>query len=99
MSTTPEKEWRKSVYYHYYEFPYGWHNVKKHYGIRTDRYKLIHFYNDIDTWELYDLAEDPDELHNIYNEPEKKMLIDSLKDELERLRHEYRDTTTLTISH
>ncbi len=67
MSPTPQKEWRKSVYYHYYEFPYGWHNVKKHYGIRTDRYKLIHFYDDIDAWELYDLRKDPRELHNIYD--------------------------------
>jgi len=97
MSTTPEKQWRKSVYYHYYEFPYGWHNVKKHYGIRTDRYKLIHFYNDIDAWELYDLAEDPKEIRNLIDDPSKKGLIDSLKLELEQLRREYRDTTQLDI--
>jgi arylsulfatase A-like enzyme len=94
MGETAPKEWRNSVYYHYYEFPYGWHNVKKHYGIRTDRYKLIRFYNDIDAWELYDLEEDPRELHNIYKEADKA-LIDSLKKELEALRSQYKDTLQL----
>lgn len=97
MSTTPEKEWRKSVYYHYYEYPYGWHNVKKHYGIRTDRYKLIHYYDDIDAWELYDLKEDPSEIRNLIDDPAKKELINSLKFELEKLRVEYRDTAQLNI--
>ena len=46
--------WRDGLYYHYYEYP-GFHMVKRHYGVRTDRYKLIHFYYDIDEWELYDL--------------------------------------------
>lgn len=92
MNTTPQKEWRSSVYYHYYEFPYGWHNVKKHYGIRTDRYKLIHFYNDIDAWELYDLQTDPNEVNNIYDDPSKKQLVDSLKQELDKLRQEFQDT-------
>lgn len=40
--------------------------VKRHYGVRNDRWKLIHFYNDIDQWELYDLQEDPHELRNLY---------------------------------
>src|SRR5690625_2168299 len=52
-----DTDWRDALYYHYYEFP-NEHMVKRHYGIRTDRYKLIHFYNDIDEWELYDLQED-----------------------------------------
>ena len=99
MNLTPEKTWRKSVYYHYYEFPYGWHNVKKHYGIRTDRYKLIHFYNDIDAWELYDLLKDPGEIHNLYNDPGMKATIDALKLELDELRREYKDTTALDIKH
>ena len=54
-------EWRDAIYYTYYEFP-GEHHVKRHYGVRTDRYKLIHFYYDIDVWELYDLEEDPNEM-------------------------------------
>ena len=48
------ENWRNSLYYHYYEYP-AEHSVKRHYGVRDDRYKLIHFYNDIDVWELYDL--------------------------------------------
>jgi arylsulfatase A-like enzyme len=98
MSSTPDKEWRKSVYYHYYEFPYGWHNVKKHYGIRTQRYKLIHFYDDINAWELYDLEEDPNEMKNLIGDADRKNLIDSLKQQLAALRQEYNDTT-LVITH
>jgi arylsulfatase A-like enzyme len=81
------------MYYHYYEFPYGAHKVKKHYGIRTDRYKLIHFYNDVDQWELYDLQTDPHEIKNIYNE--RTALSDSLKQKLEQLRKDYLDTIKL----
>ena len=47
-------DWRKAAYYHYYEYP-AEHSVKRHYGIRTQDFKLIHFYNDIDEWEMYDL--------------------------------------------
>jgi hypothetical protein len=47
--------WRDAIYYHYYEYP-SVHMVKRHYGVRTDRYKLIHFYYDVDEWEMYDLA-------------------------------------------
>ena len=66
-------------------------NLKRHYGVRTDRYKLIHFYNDIDVWELYDLQTDPMEMHNIYNEPGNEALIDSLKTELNKLQEQYDD--------
>jgi arylsulfatase A-like enzyme len=48
------KKWRDAIYYTYYEYP-SIHMVKRHYGIKTERYKLIHFYYDIDEWELYDL--------------------------------------------
>ena len=61
------ENWRNSLYYHYYEYP-AEHSVKRHYGVRDDRYKLIHFYNDIDVWELYDLQEDPHEM-NTYGKP------------------------------
>ena len=59
LAGTPTSDWRTSMYYHYYEYPHGWHDVKKHYGIRTTQYKLIHYYDDIDEWELYDLSKDP----------------------------------------
>ncbi|MCB0543030.1 MAG: sulfatase [Lewinellaceae bacterium] len=85
------KGWRRSMYYHYYEYPYGWHYVKKHYGVRTDRYKLIHFYNDNDEWELYDLKNDPGEMHNLYGDKKHTREVKKLKKELKRLRAQYRD--------
>ena len=84
------RDWRKSMYYHYHEYP-AVHSVKRHYGIRTQRYKLIHFYNDIDEWELYDLKKDPKEMKNIYNEPANSNLITKLKAELKLLRKKYQD--------
>lgn len=61
-------DWRKEHYYHYYEYP-GSHMVKRHYGISTERYKLIHYYYDIDEWEMFDLQEDPLEMRNAYEDP------------------------------
>jgi arylsulfatase A-like enzyme len=82
---------RSSLYYHYYEYP-GAHSVKRHYGIRNDQYKLIHFYNDIDAWELYDLKSDPNEMNNIIDDPEQQELVQALKTELKELRIQYKDT-------
>ena len=62
-------DWRKAAYYHYYEYP-AEHSVKRHYGIRTTDFKLIHFYNDVDEWEMYDMQNDPHELNNLYGKPE-----------------------------
>lgn len=66
--------WRTSLYYQYYDYP-AVGSVRAHYGIRTDRYKLIHWFGpgadgdpDIDFWELYDLRKDPCEVHNVYEE-------------------------------
>ena len=78
-------DWRKSFYYHYYEFP-GPHNVRKHYGVRTSRYKLIHYYGDRDAWELIDLERDPREYKNVYNDPAYADTVQQLKTELVRLR-------------
>jgi len=88
---TPEG-WRTSMYYHYYEYPHGWHNVMRHYGIRTERYKLIHFYNDIDHWELYDLESDPHEMKNIYGDPAYAEIVQGLKGELRKLQEKFGDT-------
>ena len=85
-----KNKWRKSVYYHYYEFP-AEHMVKRHYGVRTERYKLIHFYNDIDVWELYDLKNDISEMHNLYGQPEYEEITKELKMELKRLQEQYDD--------
>ena len=87
--------WRDSIYYHYYEYP-GIHAVKRHYGIRTQRYKLIHFYYDIDEWELYDLDADPDEMHNVYGEDEYAGSRSQLLDELKAVRRQYGDSDKLT---
>ena len=84
------KDWRKSIYYHYYEYP-AEHSVKRHYGVRTERYKLIHFYNDIDVWELYDLKTDPQELHNIYGQPGTEKIVKQLRKELVKLQRQYHD--------
>ena len=84
------KDWRRSLYYHFYEYP-AEHMVKRHYGVRTDRYKLIHFYNDIDEWELYDLQQDPQELNNLYGKDGYDDVTKELRAELLRLQEEYKD--------
>ena len=83
-------DWRKSMYYHFYEFP-AEHMVKRHYGVRTDRYKLIHFYNDIDEWELYDLQNDKYEMHNIFGQKGTEEITSDLMRELKRLQVQYDD--------
>jgi arylsulfatase A-like enzyme len=88
--------WRTAIYYHYYEYP-GWHAVKRHYGIRTERYKLIHFYYDIDEWELYDLKKDPDEMKNVYNVPAYQGVRDSLTNQLRLLQKKYLDSDSLAL--
>ncbi|MCL2649685.1 MAG: sulfatase [Candidatus Azobacteroides sp.] len=82
------KDWRKSLYYHYYEFP-GFHSVRKHFGVKTERYKLICFYKDND-WELYDLQNDPHEMNNIYGKPGTEKITAELKSELDRLQALYK---------
>lgn len=84
-------DWRTGVYYHYYEYP-SWHSVKRHYGIRTTDYKLIHFYNDVDEWELYDLKKDPHEMQNVYNDPAYAEVRADLHRRLEALQQECGDT-------
>ena len=86
------KDWRKSLYYHYYEF-YGnrrsAHMVRRHYGVRTQRYKLIHFYN-LDEWELYDLEKDPREMKSVYNNTEYANIVKDLKAEALKLQKQYK---------
>lgn len=85
------KRWRNSLYYHYHEYP-AEHMVKRHYGVRTkDGWKLIHFYQDIDEWELYNLNEDPNEMHNIYGQPGTEKMTKKLKKELKQLQIQYKD--------
>ena len=79
-------DWRTSFYYHYYEYPL-WHKVRPHYGVVTDRYKLVHYYKpDLDEWELYDLKENPNETRNFIDDPARAETVAELKTELARLR-------------
>ena len=89
-------QWRSSLYYHFYEFP-AEHMVKRHFGVRTERYKLIHFYNDKDFWELYDLHADPSEMHNLYGVEGYEEVTEELKAELYRLQEQYDDPIRLSI--
>jgi arylsulfatase A-like enzyme len=82
--------WRKSLYYHFYEYP-AEHAVRRHYGVRTERYKLMHFYNDIDCWELYDLKQDPSEMNNLYGKPGTEKITKELRQELLKLQLLYDD--------
>lgn len=92
--------WRKSMYYRY------WTQEPKrpaHIGVRTERYKLMYLYGDpldkngkdvkatVPTWEFFDLQQDPKENHNLYNDTEYTAVIDSMKQELRKLRTEYGD--------
>ena len=91
-------EWRDAIYYTYYEYP-SVHMVKRHYGVRTDRYKLMHFYYDIDEWEMYDLKNDPSEMNNIYNDPEYAKIKKMMHLRLTEMRDKYGDTDELNEMH
>jgi arylsulfatase A-like enzyme len=82
-------DWRDAIYYHYYEFP-SVHMVARHEGVRTERHKLIRFYQ-FGEWELYDLAEDPDELRNVYGDPRYRDVATELAVRLGELRARYGD--------
>ena len=84
------QEWRDCLYYHFHEYP-AEHAVKRHYGVRSDRYKLIHFYNDIDVWELYDLQEDPTEMNNIYGKPGTENITKEMMEKLRQSQERYDD--------
>lgn len=91
LASGKDVAWRDAVYYTYYEYP-SVHMVKRHYGVRTDRYKLIHFYYDVDEWELYDLEKDPKELTNVFNRPEYAKVKGSMMKKLKALRKQYKDS-------
>lgn len=85
---------RDAVYYHYYEYP-SVHMVKRHYGIVTKEYKLIHFYYDVDEWELYDRKKDTGEMRNVYADPQYRAVVDDLKLKLAEMRSRYKDSKEL----
>ena len=97
-------DWRKAMYYRYWMHNTSDHHVPAHYGLRTDRWKLIYYYgkplgmtgsNPPDTepdWELYDTKNDPREMHNLYRDAKYVGLIKKLKEELEAKQKEAGDT-------
>ena len=89
------KDWRSSIYYHYYEYP-SVHMIPRHYGIRTERYKLMHFYQFGNEWELYDLQSDPDELQNLYGKKGTGKLAADLKKQLRTLQKHYEDDSDIS---
>ena len=80
-------DWRDAIYYQYFAYP-DWHMVQRHYGVRTHRYKLIHFY-ETGAWELYDLARDPEELHSVHDDPAYDTVLARLRATLAALRVHY----------
>jgi arylsulfatase A-like enzyme len=82
-------DWRTSIYYHYYEYP-GAHQVPRHNGVRTERYKLINYYQ-LGEKELFDLQSDPSEMNNLYDDPAHATIRQQLEDELLRLKDFYQD--------
>lgn len=88
------KGFRKAVYYHYYEYP-AIHMVKRHYAIVTEEHKLIHFYHDVDEWELYDRKKDPMELKNEYDNPDYTKVKKKLHKQLTKMRVKYQDSKEL----
>ena len=82
-------DWRKTHYYHYYEA--GGHGVPLHCGVTDGRFKLIRFPDErLDTWEFFDLKDDPMELRSRYGDLEYAQAVSELKKELERLRRQYK---------
>ena len=85
---------RDAVYYHYYEYP-AEHAVKRHYGIATKEYKIMHFYHDVDEWELYDRKNDPQELHNVFYDPDYAEVREMMIKKLKETRKKYKDSEEL----
>jgi arylsulfatase A-like enzyme len=86
LSGQTPQDWRKSFYYHYYEFP-GPHSVARHCGVRTGRYTLAHYYQS-NEWELFDREKDPRELRSVYSDSAYAPVVKELKSEMTRLRAE-----------
>src|SRR5690606_5448050 len=83
-----DADFRDAIYYHYYDFP-AFHMVKKMYGVRTNRYKLIHVYDDVDQWELYDLQTDPKEINNLIDDDSYTDIERELRNKLGALQEKY----------
>ena len=95
LLTGKKEAWnRDAVYYHYYEYP-AEHAVKRHYGIATKEYKLIHFYHDVNEWELYDSKNDPNEINNVFSNPDYAAIVKEMTQKLKETRIKYKDSDVL----
>ncbi|MBP3943694.1 sulfatase [Sphingobacteriaceae bacterium WQ 2009] len=79
--TQSKKEHRKELFYHYFEN--GEHAVSPHFGVRDDRYKLIRYYKRVQSWELFDLKKDPQEMKNVYKDKAYKKIVAQMKKKLQ----------------
>jgi arylsulfatase A-like enzyme len=96
LLTGNSESWtRDAVYYHYYEYP-AVHMVKRHYAVVTEQYKLVHYYYDVDEWELIDRIKDPQELRNVYDDPAYAPVVAELHRKLEELRKQYGDSAEIS---
>ena len=89
LKGAPPEKWRDAIYYHYYDFP-AVHRVRPMYGIRTDRFKLIHYYT-LGEWELFDLEKDPREMRSVYNGPSYAQTRKELTARMRKLQKQYKD--------
>ncbi|SKA31414.1 Arylsulfatase A [Chitinophaga eiseniae] len=96
QANSDKSNWRKAAYYHYYEFPEP-HHVYPHFGVRTEQYTLVRFYGAGDSWELYDLKKDPQQVNNIYGGKGTEKITAALKSTLKKLILQYNDQEALKI--
>jgi arylsulfatase A-like enzyme len=92
----PKKSWDNNAYYHYYEYPQP-HRVAPHFGLRTEQFTLAKFYGPQDSWELYDIKKDPQNMKNLYGDKAYAAIIKKLKATLKEKMNEYQDTEALEL--
>ncbi|HET9457194.1 MAG TPA: sulfatase [Candidatus Limnocylindrales bacterium] len=104
LGGAPPDDWRTSMYYRYWVHWDVEHHVWAHYGVRTDRFKLVYYYAEpcgqlgareaprTPAWELFDLDHDPHELTSVYDDPAYRDVVGELTAELVRLQEELGDT-------
>ncbi|AWW28967.1 sulfatase [Echinicola strongylocentroti] len=95
--TGEAEQGREVLYYHYYEV--GEHNVSPHFGIKTDRYKLIRYYNQVESWELFDMEKDPSEMHNVYGDERYQKVQEEMKAKLLATIKKYEDAEAEKLFH
>ena len=103
LNQTDIQNWQQVAYHRYWMHRDPDHNAYSHYGIRTQKYKLIYWYNEgfdlpgtnhggeDKEWELFDCEQDPLELFNIFNDPNYHEIIVKLTQILEEKMQEIGD--------